>query len=96
MKIDEFLEQCKDVAATWRINESGAIEDCACRCPIVAVAEAFYVGTSDDNGISVPEQCGRSIGLRKRQVFSIMSAADCITDTPLRRRLLKACGLEKT
>lgn len=86
MTLDQFLDKLREDRDTagWRVNDDGEIRDARCRCPIEHVAGL--------RGPPISVVAAR-LGLSRDNQYSIMYAADYIHATPLRGRLLKACGL---
>lgn len=100
MTIDDFLVRCEDRA--WRfLDDDGAIGDRNDHCPIMSMAsDTGWTGCEyDDDGHLISdenytvEDAAKYLGLTARQRRAIMAAADSTTNTPLRRKLLAACGL---
>lgn len=61
-----------------------------CYCPITAVARAEGLGRFS---LVHFRRAGEAIGLKEEDIELIGKAADLTTPTPLRLRLLDACGL---
>jgi hypothetical protein len=101
MTLDEFFRRLTHARRGWEIEDSGRVRN-KIQCPLEAVAwpgmrrleslnpqrypDLRYYMTGPLNAIHV-------LGLSRSDGVALMDAADHREDTPLRARLLTACGL---
>lgn len=94
MTIDEFMERLEQTPRQWEIGVRGSCHTIRLNglCPITAVEGS---GKSAVNYLSA----ARALGLSTTAIYQITEASDYGAEglkenlRPLRRRLLKACGL---
>src|SRR5689334_98183 len=92
MTIDTFIRALKKTPRKWQLaqNELRLWDNVDEYCPLTAVASQrgheFHVGNFD--------KAAQVLGLGRKDAYAILRAADNTGQIRLRKRLLRACGLE--
>jgi hypothetical protein len=98
ISIADFLEMIERSNLTWVLEDQGpdSLPCVTCEdtdsCPLHAIYDESE--TEDDEDPVDYFEKGTLLGLRRRDVQAIADAADGRKNGRLRKRLLKACGLD--
>ena len=86
----EFFTHLEESGADWRVADGGWLR-ASDQCPITAV---YTAATGRPKSSGYWRSCAKALGLDPTLAYAIMRVADNPYPTPLRSKLLTACGLK--